>query len=441
MNLMRKSVAVALLLSLCLTATQSLNAQSRPRRVEQPVSAPQTQADDDDAPAQNESRRPPTLKGNVNDGQQNTQQTTATAETDDGTVEVGEGDVVRVETALVTIPVSVMDRSGRYIPDLRQEDFRIYEDGVEHKVAYFASVEKPFTVALVLDTSGSTQFRLDEIQDAAIAFVDQLRPEDRVMVVAFAERAQVLSEPTNDRRALRNAIRRTHTGGGTSLYDTVDFVINQRFNRIEGRKAIVLFTDGVDTTSKRASYQSNITDAEELDALIYPVQYDTSAEMSSGGSMGGGGQSKTATVAGILIGILGGGRVYGGMGGGGGRGGGGRGGGRGSNRADYERADRYLGDLAQKTGARRYRAENARLEQSFALVAEELRRQYSIGYYPQNVAQAGQRRQIKVRVNRPDLVVRARDSYTSTAANSTAQSGQQQTSAPEFRRRPFVAAR
>lgn len=435
---MRKSVALALLLSLCLTATQSLNAQSRPRRVEQPVSAPQTQADDEAAPARNESRRPPTLKGNVNHGQQNTRQTTTPAETDDGMVEVGEGDVVRVETALVTIPVSVMDRSGRYIPDLRQEDFRVYEDGVEHEVAYFASVEKPFTVALVLDTSGSTQFRLDEIQDAAIAFVDQLRPEDRVMVVAFAESAQVLSEPTNDRRALRNAIRRTNTGGGTSLYDTVDFVINQRFNRIQGRKAIVLFTDGVDTTSKRATYQSNMTDAEELDALIYPVQYDTSAEMSgsSGGSMGRG-RSKTETVAGILIGILGGGRVYGGGGGGGGRGGGSRS----TNRADYERADRYLGDLAQKTGARRYRAENARLEQSFALVAEELRRQYSIGYYPRNVAQAGQRRQIKVRVNRPDLVVRARDSYTSTDANSTAQSGQQQTSPPEIRRRPFVAAR
>lgn len=437
---MKKAVAVTLLLSLCLSVTQSLFAQTRPRRVERPVSSPQPE--DAAAPVETGPRRPPVLKGNVNNGGQNTSNDPA-AEVDDGPVEVGEGDVVRVETALVTIPVSVMDRNGRYIPDLRQQDFHIFEDGVEHEVAYFASVEKPFTVALVIDTSGSTQFRLDEIQDAAIAFVDQLRAEDRVMVVAFAESVHVLSEPTNDRRALRNAIRRTQTGGGTSLYDTVDFVINQRLNRIEGRKAIVLFTDGVDTTSKRADYQTNMTDAEELDALIYPVQYDTFRDNnnSSSGPMGGG-QSSAGTVADILIGILGGGRVRGGMGGGRRRGGGGGGGGT-NNREAYQRADRYLDELAQKTGARRYRAERTNLQQSFALVAEELRRQYSLGYYPQTVAQNGQRRQIKVRVNRPELVVRARDSYISNAtANNTTQGGGQQQSPPELRgRRPFVAAR
>ncbi len=439
---MRKSVAVVLLLSLCLAATQALNAQTRPRRVEQSQSSPQQQQSETSAPATQTApqRRPPVLGGNVSGDQQRKPQESATA--DDGTVEVGEGDVVRVETALVTIPVSVMDRNGRYIPDLRQQDFRVFEDGVEHEVAYFASVEKPFTVALVLDMSGSTQSRLDEIQDAAIAFVDQLRPDDRVMVVSFDDKVHVMSEPTNDRRVLRNAIRKTNTGGGTSLYDAVDFVINQRFNRMEGRKAIVLFTDGVDTTSKHATYQSNVTDAEELDALIYPVQYDTYEEMSRGSSNGpmGRGSSKTETVIGILGGILSGGRIGGGMGGGG-RGSGGNN--RSSNRAAYERADRYLGDLAQKTGARRYRAESTRnLSQTFSLVAEELRRQYSIGYYPHTVAQSGQRRQIKVRVNQPDLVVRSRDSYTSNSVASNTQQGNTQTSPPTVqRRRPFVAVR
>src|SRR5436305_1352685 len=103
--------------------------------------------------------------------------------------------------------------------------------------------------ALVLDTSASTQFRLEEIQDAAIAFINQLRPDDRVLVVSFDEQVRVLAEATNDRYALRDAIRRTHTGGNTKLYDAMDFVINQKLSQIEGRKAVVLFTYGVDTAS------------------------------------------------------------------------------------------------------------------------------------------------------------------------------------------------
>lgn len=423
---MKKFVPIVLLLSLCLFAVSISSAQTRPRRVtQQPASQPQPQQQqqEDESPAETTQpsapRRPPVLTGNVSTGQAG--QTPQPAPQDDGPEEVGDGDVVRVETALVSIPVSVSDRDGRYIPDLRKEDFRIFEDGVEQRVAYFASAEKPFTVALVLDVSDSTRFRLDEIQDAAIAFVDQLRPEDRVLVISFDDKVHVLAEATNDRNELRSAIRRTRTGGGTSLYDAVDLVINQRFNRIDGRKAIVLFTDGVDTTSKRASYESNVRDAEELDALIYPVQYDTyqaNAPMGRGGGGGGRRPSTGSTVGDILIGILGGGNVSIGGGGGGG-------GGRGTNRADYDRADRYLGELAQRTGARRYRAESTRnLEESFGLIAEELRRQYSLGYYPETVAQAGRRRQIKVRVNRPNLIVKARDSYIQTDNGTNANSGQ-----------------
>lgn len=413
---MRKFVPIVLLLSLCLFFISTSSAQTRPRRVQQPASEPQVDATNPTAqPAPGTQRRPPVLIGARTGGQPSASPT----QTDDGPVEIGEGDTVRVETALVSIPVSVTDRDGRYIPNLRQEDFRIFENGVEQRVAYFASAEKPFTVALVLDVSNSTRFRLDEIQDAAIAFVDQLRPDDRVMVVSFDEKVHVLAEATNDRYALRDAIRRTSTGGGTSLYDAVDYVINQRFDRIDGRKAIVLFTDGVDTTSKRATYESNVRDAEELDALIYPVQYDTSEPTYSSGRQTG--NKKEDILTSIVIGILGGGKARGG------NGGGGNGGGGNGSRADYDRADRYLGDLAQMTGARRYRADSTRnLEESFALIAEELRRQYSLGYYPETVAQAGQRRQIKVRVNRPNLVVKARDSYISTDASQNAANGQQQ---------------
>ena len=204
---MRKIISISLLLSLLLLTLLSTQAQTRPRRVGGTVGTPpETQS----TPTQPTQKRPVLQTGTTisSSNRTPTPTQTGTSSAGNGPEEVGEGDVVRVSTTLVSIPVSVMDRGGRFIPDLRKEDFQIYEDGVQQDVAYFASVEKPFTVALVIDTSASTQFRLDEIQDAAIAFINQLRPDDRVLVVSFDEQVRVLAEATNDRYALRDAIRR-----------------------------------------------------------------------------------------------------------------------------------------------------------------------------------------------------------------------------------------
>src|SRR6185503_12617700 len=132
-------------------------------------------------------------------------------------------------------------------------------------------------------------------------------PEDRVMVVAFNDRIRVLSQPTNDRATLRDAIRETDAGSGTRLYDAVDMIINEYFNKIEGRKAMVLFTDGVDTTSRRGTYESTMRDAEELDALIYPVEYDTYADMGGGWPGGGwpGGGGRGGNNGGGILDVLG----------------------------------------------------------------------------------------------------------------------------------------
>jgi Ca-activated chloride channel family protein len=472
---MKKLAALALSLSLYAAAfAPALSAQSRPRRVGQttattasnPPATTTTQTSDDPTPAPNATqttRRPPTLGGAI--ATNDPQPARSRAPQSNAPQEVGDDDIISVNTTLVTIPVSVMDRAGKYIPDLRKEDFRVFEDGVEQQVAYFATVEKPFTVALLIDTSGSTRYRMEDMQDAAISFVDQLRADDRVMVVSFDDQVRVLAEPTTDHQLLRNAIRRANRGEGTRLYDAVDFVINQRLNRIEGRKAVVLFTDGVDTTSKHASYQSTVRDAEEADALIYPVQYDTydaSVAGGGGGFPGGGGYPRrggggypgggsrrggsSGTVADVLGSIIFGGGISIGRGGGG-RGGGGYPGGGGVNctgctREEYERGDQYLGDLATMSGARRYRADDNRdLSATFALVAEELRRQYSLGYYPKLTPQVGERRHIKVRVTRPDLAVQARDTYVfgqnANNKNSTQPSGTQQRTRPTISSQPF----
>jgi VWFA-related protein len=295
------------------------------------------------------------------------------------------------------MPVSVLDRDGRFISGLQQRDFRIYENGVEQKVDYFQSVEQPFTVVLMIDVSPSTAFKIDEIHEGAVAFVNQLRTNDRVMVVAFDDAVHVLCQPTNNRGILRDAIYQAQFGDGTSLYEAVDHVVNRELPKLTGRKAVVIFTDGVDTTSRQASYQSTIADVEEVDALFYPIRYNTQR---SYGGYGGGGRRRSRMDDWIGI-ILGGGNVQ--MGGGGPLG---------SRPEDYATGLRYLETLANNTGGRKFEADSVyNLESSFAGIAEELRRQYSLGYYPDKVGQAGERRRISVRVMRPNVIVKAKNTY------------------------------
>ena len=315
-----------------------------------------------------------------------------------------ENEVIKVETNLVTMPVSVLDRDGRFISGLLQKDFKIFENGVEQQVDYFQSVEQPFTVVLLIDVSPSTRYRIEEIHQSAISFVEQLRPNDRVMVMSFDEEVHVLSPPTSDRNQLRRAIQTSAFGDGTSLYEAVDQALNLEMKRIQGRKAIVLFTDGVDTTSRSASMESTLRDVEETDVLIYPIRYNTERDGWGGGGgwgggtypnprRGGGGGVLDQIIAGIMGGSV---RTMP----------------RGGNQGDYETGRRYLDALAQNSGGRKFEADTlANLEASFSGIAEELRRQYSLGYYPDKAGEQGERRQITIRVNRPNVVVRAKNSY------------------------------
>src|SRR5687768_12848091 len=100
--------------------------------------------------------------------------------------EIEENDIVRVSTNLITVPAEVMDRNGRFIGSLTRNDFRIFENGVEQELAYFAPVEQPFTVALLLDVSGSTQTQLQAIRAAANTFIKLLRTNDRILLISFA---------------------------------------------------------------------------------------------------------------------------------------------------------------------------------------------------------------------------------------------------------------
>jgi Ca-activated chloride channel homolog len=309
-----------------------------------------------------------------------------------------EDDVVRINTTLVTVPVSIRDRKGHAVLSLNRQDFRLFEDGVEQEIVYFEapadtnnprseSAGKPLTVALLLDLSDSTQFKLQQIQNAALTFIDHLGGDDRMLVIAFDKRVQVLAEATSDRTVLRQAISQTRSGGGTSLYDALDAVISSQLNQISGRKTIVLLTDGVDTTSTVGTYAGTVRAAEQLDAPIYPVQYNTYGDFVDNPSRetyGNGNLNQTAhmTKGGELASEA------------------------------YKRATLYLRLLAEKTGGRfEYTDSVKNLSRSFARIASELKQEYTLGYYPKNQNVDGTKRELKVQVSAPRAVVRARKSY------------------------------
>jgi len=300
-----------------------------------------------------------------------------------------EDEVVRVETNLVTTPVSVLDRNGRFIPGLTKKDFKIFENDIPQAITYFQSSEQPFTVILMIDTSPSTRYAIDEIHYAAVTFVNQLRPTDKVMVMAFDGRLRLLTEPTTEKQKIFAAIYKSQFGSGTSLYDAIDYVTSLDLVKALGRKAVVLFTDGVDTTSRQASYESTVAAVEEVDALFYTIRYDTQL----------GQDNSAARIAqqygvqlppGVMIQL-----------------------GRGQSGAEYEKGKNYLEALATNSGGRMFDADTIQnLDVAFAGVAEELRRQYSIGYYATEDGKPGDRKRIKIQVARPPkAVVRAKTNY------------------------------
>lgn len=292
--------------------------------------------------------------------------------------EIDPDDVIRVKTTLVNSPVLVLGRDGKFVPNLRQEDFQIFENGVKQEISYFAPVENPFTVTLLIDTSRSTVFNLRDIQSAAIAVVEKLRESDRVSVIAFSDEIKIVVEATNDRETLRRAIRGIPPGGGSRVYDALDFVLSEQLNRVKGRTALILFSDGVDNDSRKATLESTLRQVERTDTLIYPVQFNTYDRL----------RARTPSRTTLATE------------------------GTGFSEQDYRRAGAYLSRLAEISNTGVYPAsELSDLDRAIASIFDELHNEYSIGYYPRTPGKPGEQRQVEVRINRPQLTVRALTRY------------------------------
>lgn len=284
---------------------------------------------------------------------------------------------IKVSVSLVTVPVMVSDKQGNYVPDLRESDFHIFENNVEQAIDKLIPEAEPFNVALMIDSSGSTHFKFDEMQDAALAFVDALRPQDRIMIVSFDSEIYFDSDFTEDRAQLRQSIRRTHSADGkTRLYDALERVMTERLNRLPGRKAIVLFTDGVDNESLQAGSSDTIVTIEKSDVLVYAIQFDTRKDGMSD-------RFHVPPPPGYV-----------------------------SFDTLYGRAVRYLRTLSSHSGGRLYNAGTiASINEAFKQIADELPRQYTLCYYPTNQQRDGSYRRIRVAVNRAGVKIRARTGY------------------------------
>jgi len=354
-------------------------------------------------------------------------QTTEAKKGTQTSAEVDEGDVIRTDTQLVSVPAVVTDAAGHPLSNLKAENFRIVEDGQAQTIANFGTTETPFEIALLLDTSGSTRDDVALIRSAANAFIEALRPGDRVGVVSFNQQAgfgdpvaavEVLAPLTSDREALKTAIDNLGASQGTPYYDALERVADGVFrdppkDDVRGRRAVVALTDGVDSSSNSdfptakmklaragiACYfiQVNTEDFVE-DRLMKDCQDDGQLSLSKRqieryrrlffpkakeenfNSFCQMGPFERMSISRDL----------------------------------YNLARREMNDLARGSGGRSFEAATlADARAAFSRVAADIGTQYSLGYYPTNKARDGKFRSIKLEVRglREKTQIRARDGY------------------------------
>jgi VWFA-related protein len=319
---------------------------------------------------------------------------------------------IKLGSTLVSVPVIVSDRNGRYVSGLKTENFTLYKDGVKQQIAFFTAEEEPIHVALLLDTSKSTRNVLDEIKDRAKNFLKQLRPQDRAMIVSFDYEVHVLTGLTSERKTLERAIQNAEIGdyAGTTLHDAVYEVEQHHFKKINGRKAIILLTDGKDHGSQ-VSADELLEVSAESDAMIYSIFYATKNPNLNPGMdrfprrrrggfdppMNRGRRRFPLTNEALPFNQ----RQFPG---------------RAQRRERMERqnqkAEEFLEELSNVSAGRFYPSEIDDLQKNFALIADELRHQYRIGFYPDGEKREGTTHKIRVEVSRAEAVVRARRNYT-----------------------------
>ena len=303
----------------------------------------------------------------------------------------GNSQDVKVQVDMVSLSVVVTDSAGNHVRDLKKEDFQVFEDGIPQEIAGFAAVEEPISVALTLDTSGSTEFQLGRIRQEAMRFVRQLRDEDSAAILTFADEVTLL-EPFNIyHKKNPDVLRKLKPGGLSAVYEAVWLSIEQVLNLEFGRKALVFFSDGVDTRSESVTQEETLELARKTDSTIYCIYFNTNKDRNKRVPtiIDPGFQASALPAQWPPIKIPKGGR-----------------------NPEYAAGKEYMMKLAQYSGG--LLVDASRIENlgaAFGRIAQELRSQYSIGYYSRDKQKDGRFRKVAVKSKRPGLTARTRQGY------------------------------
>ena len=342
---------------------------------------------------------------------------------------------VAVDVKVVTLPVTVRDKHGKIVRDLTKDDFTLQEDGRPQTIKYFSQeTNLPLTLGLLVDTSRSQDNVLDAERNASRSFLDQMlvQPKDKAFLIHFDREVELLQDLTSSREKLQSALEllktstdrersndpndpsnspsgsgsRSHHGGGTQLYDAVYLASNELMKKQQGRKAIVILSDGVDHGSK-TYLESAIESAQRADTVVYSIYFADSHRndrQNQGGGMGRGGGGYPGGGGG---GWPGGGGVWPG-------GGVGRGGRGGQRSAESPRTDgnKILERISKETGGRFFEvSKKESVGDIYTSIVEELRTQYSMGYTPDKDSTASGYHHLQLAVKKKDLTAQTRDGY------------------------------
>ena len=277
----------------------------------------------------------------------------------------------RAGVEVVSLAVTATEPEGRYVTDLKPEEFQVFEDGNSQDVAFFDRSNLPIALSLLLDTSASMEERIGTAQEAAVGFAKRLRPQDLGELIDFDTRVGVSQAFTNNTAELETAIRNTSAGGSTSLYNAV-YIALKELKKIQARsaeeirrQAIVVFSDGEDTSSL-VTFEQVLDLAKRSETAIYSIGLRPRDEAQAKG---------------------------------------------------FKEADFVLREFAQQTGGRAFfpgRVED--LSGVYAQIAEELSSQYMLGYISKNTRRDGAWRRVVVRVTRPSVTTRTKQGYFAPAA-------------------------
>ena len=352
---------------------------------------------------------------------------------------------IPVEVKVVTLPVTVRDKNGKIVRDLTKDDFTLQEDGRLQTIRYFSQDSNlPFTLGLLVDTSRSQTNVLDAERNASRGFFDQMlvQPKDTAFLIHFDREVELLQDLTSSREKLQAALellktppgrdssndpnsndpndsgdRRSRSGshhGGTELYDAVFLASNELMKKQQGRKALIVLSDGVDRGSK-TYLESAIESAQRADTIVYSIYFaDSRREEGPGERPGGMGRGGGTGRGGG--GWPGGGGGWPGGGGGYPGGGGGRGGGQRHPEEPHADGKKILQRISKETGGRFFEVSKKQsVGEIYNSIVEELRAQYNMGYTPDKDSAASGYHHIQLQVKRKDkdkdLSVQTRDGY------------------------------